>query len=59
MRPARVNVDKCKCELKEFIDKDRFHDRFISNPSACKFECDKLCDVGEYLNMWIGNAERS
>ena len=44
------NSDKCKCELKEFLGKDRCHDGFISNPSACKFECDELCDVGEYLN---------
>ena len=23
---------------------------FILNPSNCECECDKLCDVGEYLN---------
>ena len=46
----RWNSDKYKCELKEFLGKDRCHDGFISNPSACKFECDELCDVGEYLN---------
>ena len=24
--------------------------RFIWNPSNCEYECDKLCDVGEYLD---------
>ena len=24
--------------------------RFIWNPSNCECECDKLCDVGEYLD---------
>ena len=23
---------------------------FVSNPSNCECECDKLCDVGEYLD---------
>ena len=23
---------------------------FISNPSNCKCECDKLCDIGGYLD---------
>ena len=23
---------------------------FIWNPSSCECECDKLCDVGEYLD---------
>ena len=24
--------------------------RFIWNPSNCNCECDKSCDIGEYLN---------
>ena len=28
----------------------RCDDEFIWNPSICKCECDKSCDVGEYLD---------
>ena len=43
------NNDKCSCEYKEFIDKERFDKGSILNPSNCKCECDKLCDIGQYL----------
>ena len=42
--------DKCRCECKELIDKDVCDKRFIWNPSNCECECDKSCDVGEYLD---------
>ena len=47
----RWNQDKSRCECrKELIDK-RIYDRgFIWNPSKCDCECDKLCDIGEYLD---------
>ena len=32
------------------IDKGICDKRFIWNPSNCECECDKLCDVGEYVN---------
>ena len=32
------------------IDKGIYDKGFNWNPSNCKCECDKLCDVGEYLN---------
>ena len=32
-------IDKCKCA-----------DGFIWNPSTCECECEKSCDVGEYLD---------
>ena len=32
------------------INKDICDKRFIWNPSICECECDKLCDVGEYLD---------
>ena len=32
------------------IDKGICDKGFNWNPSNCKCECDKLCDVGEYLN---------
>ena len=32
------------------INKDICDKGFIWNPSVCECECDKLCDVGEYLD---------
>ena len=32
---------------KELIEKGRFDDGFIWNPSTC--ECDKSCDIRQYL----------
>ena len=32
------------------IDKGRHDNEFPWNPSACKYECDKSRDVGEYLD---------
>ena len=29
---------------------DKCDKGFIWNPSNCEYECDKLCDVGEYLD---------
>ena len=36
------------CEYKELIGKGRYDEVFIWNPSKC--ECDKSCDVGQYLD---------
>ena len=44
------NEDKCRCERKEFIDKGVRDKRFISNPSNCECECDKFCDICEYVD---------
>ena len=44
----RQNKEKCRCECKEFIDKGVCDKGFIWNPSNC--ECNKACDVGEYLD---------
>ena len=44
------NVDKCRCECKELIYKGICNKGFIWNPSNCECECDKSCDVGEYLD---------
>ena len=44
------NEDKCKCEWKELIDKGICDKGFIWNPSNCECECDKSCDIGEYLD---------
>ena len=36
--------------MQKLIDKGICDKRFIWYPSNCKFECDKLCDAGEYYN---------
>ena len=41
----RWNIDKCRCECKELIDKG-----FIFNPSNCPCECDKSCNISQYLD---------
>ena len=46
----RRNEDKCRCEFKELIDKGVCDKGFIWNASNCQCECDKSCDVGEYLD---------
>ena len=46
----RWNKDKCKRECKELIDKGGCDKGFIGNPKFCECECDKSCDVGEYLD---------
>ena len=44
----RRNDDRCICECKELIDKETCG--FIWNPSNFECECDKSCDIGEYLD---------
>ena len=46
----RWNDDKCRCDFKELIDKGVCDKGSIWNPSNCECECDKSCDVGEYLD---------
>ena len=46
----RGKDDKCRCEYKELIDKGMRDKGFIWSPSNCRCECDKLCDVREYLD---------
>ena len=46
----RWNEKKYKCESTELIDKDVCDKGFIWNPSNCECECDKSCDIGEYLD---------
>ena len=46
----RWSDDKCRCEFKELIDKVVCDKGSIWNPSNCECECDKSCDVGEFLD---------
>ena len=48
------NKDKCICECKELILKGRCDKGFIWNPSIC--DCDKSCDIGEYLDYENGKC---
>ena len=44
-----IKTNECK-ECKELTDKGICDKGFIWNPSKCECECDKSCDVGEYLD---------
>ena len=46
----RWNDDKCICECKALIDKGTCDKGFIWKPSNRQCECDKSCDIGEYLD---------
>ena len=46
----RWNKDICRCECKELIDKGICDKGYIWNPSNYERECDKPCDVTEYLD---------
>ena len=45
-----MNKDKYRCDCKKLIDKRVCDKEFIWNTSNCECECDKSCNVGEYLN---------
>ena len=46
----RWNEEKCRCECKELIDKGVCDKGYIFNPSNSECECDKSCNVGQYLD---------
>ena len=46
----RWNEDKCRCEWKELIDKGVCDKGYVWNPSNWECECDKSCNIGEYLD---------
>ena len=49
----RWNDDKCRCKCKELIDNGVLDKGYIWKPSDCEYECDKSCDVDEYLDHKI------
>ena len=51
----RWNDDKCTRDCKDLINKGVCVTGSIWNPSNSEFECDKSCDIGEYLNY--GNCK--
>ena len=47
----RWNEGKCRCECKELVDKGICDKKKLNlNPRNRECECDKSCDVGEYLD---------
>ena len=46
----RWNKNKYRFECKELIDKGVCDKGFIWHPSNCECECDKACDIDEYLD---------
>ena len=46
----RWSEDKYRYECKELIHKGMCDKGFIWNTGNCKCECDKSCDIGEYLD---------
>ena len=44
------NKDKCRFECKKLVDKGVYDKGFICDPSNCKCESDKSCDIGKYLD---------
>ena len=47
---CKLKKDTCKCECKKINNKEICDSRFIWNPSACICECNKYCDIYEYLD---------
>ena len=46
----RWNKDKCRCEYKELVNKQGCEKGFFWNSSNCNHECDKSCNISEYLD---------
>ena len=46
----RSNKNKRRCECKVLNDKGVCDKGFFWNPSNCERECDKACDIGQYLD---------
>ena len=50
MIKQRWSENKCRCECKGLIDKGVCDKGFTWNPSNCESECDKSCNISEYLD---------
>ena len=46
----RQNKEKRRCECEKLIDKEVYDKGYIFNPSNCKCECDKSCNISQYLD---------
>ena len=48
----KLNNDNCQCESKMSIAQCACEEDYVWNPSACAYECDKDCDIFEYLKYF-------
>ena len=48
-----MDKDPCKCECKKINTKEVCDSGVIWNPSVCICECNKYCDIYEYLDHKI------
>ena len=46
----RWKEDKCRYEYKELSDKGICNKGLTLTPSKCECECNRSCDIGEYLD---------
>ena len=46
----RWSKGKCRCECKQLIDKRVCDKGYFFNPSNCECECDKFCNIIQYLD---------
>ena len=53
------NEYKCRCEYKELIDKEICDKEFTWNPSNFEYECDKSCEIDEYLDYEYVSVEKN
>ena len=53
----KKNVD-VKCECKQLIDKGVCDEGFIWNLSNCECECDKSCNIDQYLDYSDCNCKK-
>ena len=54
----RWNEEKYRFECKELLDKGVCDKGFILNPRNCEYECDKSCDIAEYLDYENCNLKK-
>ena len=54
----RWNKNKCRFEWKELIDKGVCDKGYIFNSSNCECECDKSCNISQYLDYSDGKCKK-
>ena len=54
----KLNRNECRCEFKGLGNRSSFKDNYLSNPSACDYECDKACKIDKYLDIKNFSSEK-
>ena len=47
----KLNHDECQCKCKELDGCRSCKDDYMRKPTACDFECNKVCKIDEYLGI--------